>query len=279
MDTDGGRRWSRERVVSDLTEAGLDFFTADDLTLRLGLSESQARKTLERMVDANQARRLQRGLYALVHPADWNRPTAGYAANWYLTAARLVAPHPYFIAYYSAMEIHSMLQHPLLTVFVATTVQKKQVVLSPMRVRFVTLRPSRFFGFEEKEVEPGRDVLVATLERTFVDGASRPALCGGLEQVLAGYRRRLDDLDPARLLDVLNRLAEPTITKRVGFLLGYAGLSDPALFEELEHLAGRLGRYIPLVPGAVRTSGTWRDKRWELEVNVPRDQLQRMSAS
>lgn len=279
MKDDPGRRWSREEVVSDLTEAGLDFFTADDLVARLGLSEGQARKTLERLVGANQARRLQRGLYALVHPADWNRPAAGYAPNWYLTAARLIAPNTYFIAYYSAMEIHAMLQHPLRTVFVATPVQKKQVVLDPMRVRFVTLRPSRFFGFEEKEVEPGRSVFVATLERTFVDCATRPALCGGLEEILAGYRRRLDDLDPTKLLSVLSRLAEPTITKRVGFFLEHAGLDQPTLLNDVERVAGRLGRYVPLVPGAVKTAGAWRDKRWELEINVPREELRRIVSS
>jgi len=279
MNDDAGRRRSRQEVVSDLTEAGLDFFTADDLTIRLGFSERQARKTLERMVAANQARRLQKGLYAFVHPADWNRPSAGYSANWYLTAARLISPHTYFIAYYSAMEIHSMLQHPLLTVFVATPIQKKPVVISPMRVRFVTLRPSRFFSFEAKEVEPGRSVFVATLERTFVDCATRPELCGGLEEILSGYRRRLDDLDPAKLLNILNRLAEPTVTKRVGFLLEYAGLGNPTLFNELQHVAGRLGRYVPLVRGAAQTADVWRDKRWELEINVPREELQRMGAS
>ncbi|MGZ8641921.1 MAG: type IV toxin-antitoxin system AbiEi family antitoxin domain-containing protein [Actinomycetota bacterium] len=261
--------------MSELIDKELELFTLEDLINQLGLTPVQARRTAERLVEDHQARRLQRGIYALLHPADWHHREAGYTANWYATAARLIHPRPYHLAFYTAMEIHNMLSHPLLTVLVATTVQKKPVFVSPVRFRFVRIAERRFFGQETREIQPGKAIEVATLERTFIDCVDRPELCGGLEEVLGGFRRRHGELDSDKLLRFLYRLSEPTLTKRLGFLLEVVGHEDKTLLDEMHTMAGRLGHYVPMVPGAVKTQHVWRDKKWELEIDVPVDELRR----
>lgn len=259
-------------AVGRLADEGLTIFYIDDLERLLGLRPAQAWDLAYRLQRVHMATRIRKGLYALVPPADWGRPGV-LPANWYLTAAAIVHPAPYFLAYYTAMELHRMTRHPLRTVFVAVVRQRRGVEAGRVRFRFITVNKDRFFGSEERVVEEGRTVRVADLERTFLDCIDRPDLCGGLEDVARGYAHRRGDLNLDRLLRYVLQLDQPTLTKRLGFLLEVVGHGDPELLWELERLAGRLKRYVPLDKTA-QYEGV-RNKRWELVINTEVDRLLR----
>ena len=258
-------RLTVQAATQRLAEVGVDFFTLEDLRAALDIDRDEAKDLAFRMARAGTTRRLRRGLYAALEPADWGQD--GFLGNWYRAAARLAEPHPYYLAYYTAMEIHRMLQHPLKTVFVATTRQRPDTRVDPVRFRFVNVAEYKFFGFEDTQVQRGRMVKVADLERTFLDCVNRPDLCGGLEEVFRGFDRRHDDIDRDRLLHYVLRLDHPVITKRLGFLLEMVGHGDVLLLRELERAAGRLKRYLPLVNGGP-VGGADRNKRWELTINT-----------
>jgi predicted transcriptional regulator of viral defense system len=260
-----------KEAVARLAEEGMQFFTVHDLAGLLGINAARAQHLAFRMARTNLARRLRRGTYALVPLDAWRHPE-GLPVNWYLAAAALADPAPYYLGYYTAMEIHRMIQHPLRTVFVVSTRGRRAVEAGGVRFRFVTLGDHRFFGFEDVTVEPGRQVNVADLERTFIDCVDRLDLCGGLEEVFRGFGRRHDDLNPDRLIRYLARLKEPTLTKRLGFLLEAAGHGDARLMWELEDIAGRMKRYVPLDKTRSESEGI-RNKRWELLLNVDPDDL------
>lgn len=260
-----------QEVLARLGEQGLDFFTTDDLVERLGIPPQAAHDVTRRLVAANQTRRLKRGLYAVLEPGYWHRPDAGFVANWYLAAARLAEPADYFLAYYTAMEIHQMLQHPLTTVIAATTEQRRTVDVGPVTFKFVKVTKRKFFGVEKRQIQRGRTVEVADLEKTFLDCANRPDLCGGIEEVFRGFDRRAEALDGDRMLRYAMRLGSPTTTKRLGFLLEAAGYGESAVLLELREIAGRLHHYVPLDPKRPRDGE--RDTRWEIFVNVPLDKL------
>jgi len=262
-----------QEVLATLGEQGLDFFTTDDLVKRLGIPRQAAHDVTRRLVAANQAQRLRRGLYAVMEPAYWHRPDAGFVANWYLAATRLAEPAGYFLAYYTAMEIPQMLQHPLTTVIAATTEQRRTLDVGPVTFRFVKVAKRKFFGVEKRQIQRGRTVNVADLEKTFIDAADRPDLCGGIEEVFRGFDRRAEALDSDRILRYAMRLGSPTTTKRLGFLLEATGYGESAVLLELREMAGRLHHYVPLDPKRPRDGR--RDTRWELLVNVPLDRLLR----
>lgn len=210
----------------------------------------------------------------MLEPSAWGaEPGQSYVANRYGAAAALAGPDPYYLAFYTAMELHGLITHPLVTVFVAMTVQRPSVVVPPVRFRFVKLTPRRFFGFEAHSVNRQAAVERSTLERTYMDCVDRFELCGGAEEVAAAFKRGADSLDEERLLRYVERLSEPSLTKRLGFMLETTGVGSNRLLRHLESVAGRLGRYIPLVPRAVIPDGSTRDRRWELIVNVPRETL------
>jgi predicted transcriptional regulator of viral defense system len=262
-----------QEVLARLGEQGLDFFTTDDLVERLGIPPQAAHDVTRRLVAANQAQRLKRGLYAVMEPGYWRRPDAGFVANWYLAAARLAAPADYFLAYYTAMDLHQMLQHPLTTVIAATTEQRRTVDVGPVTFKFVNVAKRKFFGIEKRQIQRGKTVNVADLEKTFLDAADRPDLCGGIEEVFRGFDRRAEGLDGDRILRYAIQLGSPTTTKRLGFMLETAGYGESAVLLELREMAGRLHHYVPLDPKRPRNGE--RDTRWEILVNVPFDKLLR----
>ncbi len=253
-----------------LAAAGVDFFTPADLDVHLGITRRKAYDLAQRMERANLARRLRKGLYALLPPTDWVDPE-GFAINRYWTAANLMRGRPYFIAYYTAMDLHQMTQHPIRTVFVAVTRQQKDLTVGPVRFRFVTLTDARFFGAETRKFE-GNPVEAADLERTFLDCVDRMELCGGLEELVRGFDRRHRDLDRERLLRYALQFNSPVAAKRLGLLLELVGHGDVRLFRELERTTPRLGHYVRLEPGGERQP-TERNRRWELDVNADVDKL------
>jgi predicted transcriptional regulator of viral defense system len=252
-------------ALAVLAGRGIEFFSVEDLQRELGIEPVAARELASGLAQNGLVRRIRRDLYATVPPADWRRPDT-LPANWFRTAAEIVAPAPYFLAYYTAMEIHGITQHPLRTVFVAVMRQRKPVVTAGVSFRFITLKPARFFGYEEAEVEQGFGVDAADLERTLIDCVDRPDLCGGLEEVVRGFMRRHNDLDADRLLRYLLRLDQQFLVKRLGFLLEVLGHRDVELLANLEKLARGTKRYV-LLDKSGRDQGE-RNRRWGLTINV-----------
>jgi predicted transcriptional regulator of viral defense system len=260
-------------VVAHLAELGKEFFTLDDLETMLGLEDRpHAYAMVQRLTRARLIRRVKGGVYAIAPPPDWAGDERT-AINWYAAAAHAVEGEPYYLAYYTAMELHRMLQHPLRTVFVAVTAHHRPLVFGPARIRFVKLTPKKLFGDERRRLD-GYVLNVARLERTFLDCVDRPDLCGGIEEVFRGFVRRQADLDADRLLGFVHRLDKPVLTKRLGFLLEAAGYAEPETLWELERAAGRLKRFKPLDKTRPHDGGE-RNRRWELIINVDVQRLLR----
>jgi predicted transcriptional regulator of viral defense system len=253
-------------AVARLARQGKHFFTVEDLAHLLDVERARAQQIAFRMARAGMATRLKRGAYALAPTDAWGEPGAP-PTNWYEAAAAIVEPAPYFLAYYSGMRLHRMTQHPLRTVFIAVTKARRDVKLGAVQFQFVVLADQRFFGYEDHVLEPGRVVKVADLERTFIDCVDRLELCGGIEEVVRGFKRRQAELNSDRLLRYLMQLRKLALTKRIGFLLELAGYGDPRLLWELERIAGRVKRYVPLDTTREDRAGP-RNKRWELVINA-----------
>ena len=258
-------------ATARLAREGKRFFTTQDLALVLELTPARAQQLAFRMAEAGIATRLKKGTYALLPVDAWGEPGAT-PTNWFEAAAALVDRGPYYLAYYTAMRLHRMTQHPLRTLFIAVTKPQRNVALGPVDFKFVVLARRRFFGEADHILEPGHVVKTTDLERTFIDCVDRLDLCGGIEEVVRGFKRRQNDLNGDRLLRHVMRLREPALTKRLGFMLELTGLGQPQVLWELERIAGRVKRYVPLDKTREDKTGD-RNKRWELVINVDVDEL------
>lgn len=259
-------------ILAWIADQDLDAFTLEDLTRHFSIERKTAYARANRLVRGNYVHRLKNGVYVPLPANHWGRPDTPVVANWHVIARHLVAADRYFLAYYTAMDLHRMIQHPLRTVFVATTETTKDIEREEVAFRFTRIPPARFaFGHAPILVPPGKRVEVADLERTFLDAVDRPDLCGGIEEVARGFARRLGDLEREKLLRYAMEFDAPVVLKRLGFLLEIVGHADPRLLRELERLTPRVKWYPKLVPD--RAPVVERNKRWQLDINVDPDRL------
>lgn len=248
--------WERQRSV-----------TSRDIARRLRCSPGYARKMAHVLRKKGWLDRVAKGRYFLIGAA--RGPKGIPEMNPYLLARLL--PKPYFVAYRAACTHHGLLTQVSHVIHVAVLRQKRPLELKNVRFEFITLKRSRFFGFGEDAIQ-GERVNVSDVERSVLDALDRPELVGGIEasvQVLFHSRRALD---PARLREYLRRFDDGALARRFGYLCDALRIVLPDAL--VSCLAGRVGKD-PAYLGSPRRWGREgeRDKRWNLVLNVPREEL------
>ena len=112
-------------------------------------------------------------------------------------------------------------------------------------------------------------VQVSDLEKTLLDCAARPQLCGGIAELAKGLWLRRQALDEERLVSHARRLQHRAAAMRLGFLLETYGLGQPETIADLQSLvATSYARLDPTLPD----EGRYR-ARWRLRINLDPDEL------
>lgn len=130
-------------------------FTTAAAAARLGVSNAHASVSLARLRAAGQLVRLRRGVWAFPDRVD------ALALPEFLTA-----PFPAYVSLQSALYLHGMVsQVPALT-YAVTLARSRRLVTPLGTVSLHHVRPSFFFGYEERGRAGGR---LATPEKALVD--------------------------------------------------------------------------------------------------------------
>ncbi len=190
-------------------------------------------------------------------------------ADRYVIAREVLGSLPHYISHYSAMELHQMTTQPVNTVYVTVPRQRTSRTIAGVEYRFIYANPRFFWGWEPIWVTDQEQVQVSDLEKTLLDCAARPHLCGGLAEVAKGLWLRKDDLDEGRLVAYLQRLDHKAAAKRIGFLLETYGLGHPETIANLQSLVNP--RYALLDP-TLPDEGPYR-ARWRLRINLDPEEL------
>jgi predicted transcriptional regulator of viral defense system len=190
-------------------------------------------------------------------------------ADRFVIAREIMGSAPYYISHYSAMELHEMTTQPVNTVFVTIRRRRKTRVIAGTEYRFVYANPRSFWGWEEVWATPQEQVRVSDLEKTLLDGAARPGLCGGIGELARGLWFRRDELDENRLAEHAQRLDHKAASRRVGFLLHTYGLGRPETVSVLRTFGA--GGFDPLDP-TLPDEGP-HDAQWRLRINLDPEEL------
>jgi predicted transcriptional regulator of viral defense system len=167
------------------------------------------------------------------------------------------------------MELHEMTTQPVNTVFVTVRRRRKSRGIAGAEYRFIYASPRSFWGWEEMWATPQEQVRVSDLEKTLLDGAVRPDLCGGIGELARGLWFRRDELDEGRLVEHAQRLGHKAASRRVGFLLHTYGLGRPETVNALRGYG--TGGYDPLDP-TLPDEGP-HDAQWRLRINLDPEEL------
>jgi predicted transcriptional regulator of viral defense system len=223
-------------------------------------SRVAAVNTLGRLASKGWLQRLERGVYLII-PLEAG-PERIWSENAFLVASQLISPGA--IAYWSALRFWNWTEQLPQVMFIQTTQRKKPVVIQSMPYRFIYIQPKHFFGVTLRSLEGG-PVSVTEPEKTLIDAAARPDLCGGivhLAQVLKGNQQ---SIDWEKLNRYLHQWGGGTVVKRMGYLVERLALDVPEdmLFQWMSLLSKGISS---LEPGA-RKTGTIMT-RWQIQNNI-----------
>lgn len=200
-----------------LSAAGKTIFSIADARALTGQSYQATAALLSQMVRKGWLVRLVPGKYLIV-PLEAGLESIPMVDR-YVIAREVVGPLPYYISHASAMDIHQMTTQPVNTVYVTVPRQRPSRVIAGVRYRFIYAGQRSFWGYEELWVTDQDQVQVSDLEKTILDCAVRPDLCGGLTELAKGIWLRKRDLNEKRLVAYVQRLGHRAAARRLGFLL------------------------------------------------------------
>ncbi|MBI5883117.1 MAG: hypothetical protein HZB91_08435 [Elusimicrobia bacterium] len=242
--------------------------TIKDIMRRLRCSNAYARYLAHTLHKKGWLETLAKGHYQLIGAA--RGPKGVPDMNPYGVVARLF-PKPYFLAYHWAGTHHGLLTQVSYVTHVAVLRPKAPMEFKNIRFEFIKLAKKRFFGYAEATIM-GEKVLIADRERTLLDALDRPTLIGGIEASAQSVFHAGKKWDAGRILEYLRRFDDSALARRFGYLCQTLRIVLPEdltayLSSQVKKDAAYLGS-----PKRWGTQGD-RDKRWNLILNVPREEL------
>lgn len=114
-------------LINSLYNIGKTIFTLNDVKNITSLKDKKASDLTSELIKRKIIARIKGGKYIII-PQEMG-DDVGYIGDWYIIAREFVKSPDYYISYYSAMDIHNMVIHPLTKVFITTPlpgIQKKK---------------------------------------------------------------------------------------------------------------------------------------------------------
>ncbi len=158
---------------------------------------------------------------------------------------------PSYISHWAALHFHHMTDQAPRTVFLSTTKRKRTFELQGHWIRYVTIKPEMFFGYERY----GK-VTVSDPEKTIIDCIRKPEYSGGMDQIFQAID---DELVMERLIEYCQRIKSSTVSSRLGYMLDLKGLR----FDE-DALRSSITTYSRLDP---QRDSMDPDSKWKLYIN------------
>lgn len=173
---------------------------------------------LSSMVHKGLLMRLKKGIYYII-PYDQN--AEAFMPDWHLLAQYLVGDAKYYIGYYSAMQIHSLITQPALKeqIVVSKQIKPSTIKIKDISFQFIYHNKKHFFGYQKAWVDSFNKVETSDIEKTFIDALFKPEYAGGISEIAKALYKSKDKLDFKKLLGYVQKFDSLAVSKRLGYLL------------------------------------------------------------
>jgi predicted transcriptional regulator of viral defense system len=214
------------RHFNDLNKPAFKFKEVEQLLQNS--SNDSIKKLMRDMVKRGLLLRLKDGVYWII---PYDQESASYFPNWHEAAKYLVNGSDYYIGYYSALEIHSLITQPSLK---EQIVVNKQIKPSELKIRgykfqFIYNNSHHFFGSKEIWINSFNKIPCSDLEKTFVDCLYKPDYAGGITEIAKAIFKSKKNIDFEKLLDYCEKFGAQSVIKRLGLLLEVLDINDPMI--------------------------------------------------
>jgi len=221
-----------------------------------------ARKLAD-MVDTGMLCKIARDKY---HIIPLNVDFKSYFPDRHQVAKYIMKNKEYYIGYGSAIKIHGLKLQSEAKQYVVTKKQMKPAIRSfgGITYQFIKHDESRFFGFSSIWINQFEKAMVSDLERTIVDIAAKPQLCGGIIEVANAVFQTKSRTEHEKLFYYFSRNRNKSAKKRFLFLTNILGMEWTG---EHERMMEEIGSGITLLDPAAADQGRKMSK-FGLKINV-----------
>jgi predicted transcriptional regulator of viral defense system len=250
-------------LLSGLNQADQSCFSIEDAYHILKKSNNDAvRKLLSDLVKRGLLMRLKKGLYYTI---PYEREPNTFMPNWHIIAAHLSGGMNYYIGYYSALEIHSLITQPSLQeqIIVDKQVKPSIIKIKDVQFRFIFHNKKHFFGTKDVWIDDFNRVKCSDFEKTIIDCLYKPHYAGGIVEISKAIFKLKERLDYGKLIEYLKIFDSQAVFKRLGFLLELLEINHPIL-EELNMMKTK--SFTQLDPSLPREGKMI--SKWSLQLNV-----------
>ena len=258
-------------LISSLYDFGKTIFTVSDVENITGLKGDWATALTHELIKRKIIARLKPGKYIII-PQEIGK-NIDYIGNWHVVAREIVKSPDYYISYYSAMDIHNMITHPVTKVFVTTPKQEynKQRVVGNTTFEFIYTNTKYIWGIQKFWVTKSEQVRVSDIERTTIDCLYRPKYCGGVMEIIKGLWIQKEKIDFDKLFDYVIKFKKIVVIKKVGYILESLNLQTANYLNELRTRIN--DKYYVLDP-LLSTEKTYKNF-WKLIANIGPEEMRK----
>jgi predicted transcriptional regulator of viral defense system len=258
-------------LISSLYDFGKTIFTVSDVENITGLKGDWATALTHELIKRKIIARLKPGKYIII-PQEIGK-NIDYIGDWYVVAREIVKSPDYYISYYSAMDIHNMITHPVTKVFVTTPKQEynKQRVVGNTTFEFICMTAKYIWGVKNFWVTKSEQVRVSDIERTIIDCLYHPKYCGGVMEIIKGLWIQKEKIDFDKLFDYVIKFKKIVVIKRLGYILESLHLQTANYLNELRTRIN--DKYYVLDP-LLSTEKTYKNF-WKLIANINPEEMRK----
>jgi predicted transcriptional regulator of viral defense system len=250
-------------VLQHFLDQNTPAFTLKEAAAYLKKSSMEAVKKLMRdMVKRGCLLRLKDGVYWII-PFDQD-PTI-YFPNTHLVTKYLVGNADFYVGYYSALELHSLITQPSFMEQVVVNKQVKPAILNirQRKFQFIFHNRKHFFGATDIWADSFSKIRCSDLEKTFVDCLYKPDYAGGITEIAKGLYKSKEKIDFEKLLKYCSNFKAQSVIKRLGFLLELLEIDNP-IIDRLHSLKTK--SFILLEPSYQKQGNLV--SRWSVQQNL-----------
>jgi predicted transcriptional regulator of viral defense system len=224
--------------------------------------ESTLRELLSDMTKRGLLMRLKDGVYYII-PYESN--AENFMPDWHLIAGNLVNNAPYYIGYYSALQIHNLITQPSLKeqIVVSKQIRPSEIKIKNIPFQFIYHNDNHFFGAKKIWVDSFNKLLCSDLEKTIIDCLFKPDYAGGIVEVAKAIYISKEKIKYALLLDYAKKFDSQAVVKRLGFLLEALNINSEIIYD-LQKL--KTASYVVLDTELPKVGK--RNSRWSIQQNL-----------
>ncbi|MBS1494773.1 MAG: transcriptional regulator [Bacteroidetes bacterium] len=212
-------------------------------------------------------RKISAGHYCIV---PFGEDSKTYLPNWHITAKELVYNSPYYIGFYSALDIHGLITQPSLTEQIVTSKQfiPKYKKIGNVKFEFIYFNEKHFFGFENTWIDKYDKIQCSDLEKTLIDCLYKPAYGSGITEIVKAIYKARQKINEEKMVKYIERFGSQSVMKRLGFILSRLDI----LYTLMRYLQSNISKvYTPLDPSLPSVGKYY--SQWSVQENIQFEEI------